>query len=191
MPAGTAPGRPDWVKGLLRPFWRDRITQAELESEMNAAPPTPRHLQRVDDVHRDASMLSTGHPDPVGTRSWARTWPPWSASRARRGRGGEGGTRSASPSVRRGALSPDFVLARDELKRAMACFDDANMMVMTAVRHNQSTTRGKAASARHQRAPRPRLPRTSRPQARTAACPAATASRRPSPTQCFCASARP
>jgi len=55
---------PEWLKGLLRPFWRDRITEDELIAEMDAALQAPGHLNAWDHAHqRSPRHALDRHPD--------------------------------------------------------------------------------------------------------------------------------
>ena len=136
---------PEWLKAVLRPFWRDRISQEELENEMNAALQLPGHLQRVD--HADQGrldMLSTGIRTPVGHQGHRRGPRDDRARRegdSRRSLQKVPGTRSVFAERVAGGYFLDFVLKREQLARYGLTVDDANMMVMTAVGgDNQSTT---------------------------------------------------
>ena len=135
---------PRWLKPVLRPFWRDRITQDELENEMN----TKLQLPGISNawtmpIKGRLDMLSTGIRTPVGikisgadlaiiervateTEAIIRKVP---------------GTRSVYAERVAGGYFLDFVLKREQLARYGLSVDDANMMVMTAVGgDNQSTT---------------------------------------------------
>jgi Cu(I)/Ag(I) efflux system membrane protein CusA/SilA len=135
---------PEWLKGLLRPFWRDRITQAELESKMNAALQLPGISNAwTMPIKGRLDMLSTGIRTPVGIKIMGADL----ATVERIARETEAavakveGTRSAFAERVAGGYFLDFVLKRGELARYGLSVDDANMMVMTAVGgDNQSTT---------------------------------------------------
>ncbi|ATB46277.1 efflux RND transporter permease subunit [Corallococcus macrosporus] len=135
---------PEWLKGLLRPFWSDRITQAQLESEMNAALQLPGISNAwTMPIKGRLDMLSTGIRTPVGIKIMGADL----ATVERIARETEAavarveGTRSAFAERVAGGYFLDFVLKRDELARYGLSVDDANMMVMTAVGgDNQSTT---------------------------------------------------
>jgi len=135
---------PEWLKGMLRPFWRDRITQAELESKMNAALQLPGISNAwTMPIKGRLDMLSTGIRTPVGIKIMGADL----ATVERIARETEAavakveGTRSAFAERVAGGYFLDFVLKRDELARYGLSVDDANMMVMTAVGgDNQSTT---------------------------------------------------
>ncbi|HZH18256.1 MAG TPA: efflux RND transporter permease subunit [Archangium sp.] len=135
---------PEWLRGMLRPFWRDRITQAELESKMNAALQLPGISNAwTMPIKGRLDMLSTGIRTPVGIKIMGADL----ATVERIARETEAavakveGTRSAFAERVAGGYFLDFVLKRDELARYGLSVDDANMMVMTAVGgDNQSTT---------------------------------------------------
>ena len=135
---------PAWLKGALRPFWNDRISQEDLENEMNAALQLPGISNAwTMPIKGRLDMLSTGIRTPVGikisgadlgtiervakeTESVIQKVP---------------GTRSVYAERVAGGYFLDFVLKREQLARYGLSVDDANMMVMTAVGgDNQSTT---------------------------------------------------
>jgi len=135
---------PEWLKGLLRPFWRDRIGQEELETEMNAALQLPGISNAwTMPIKGRLDMLSTGIRTPVGIKIMGADL----ATVERIAKDVEGavsrvpGTRSVYAERVAGGYFLDFVLRRDQLARYGLSVDDANMMVMTAVGgDNQSTT---------------------------------------------------
>ena len=60
---------PEWLKAPLRPFWRDRITQDELEQEMNEALQLPGISNAwTMPIKGRIDMLSTGIRTPVGIK---------------------------------------------------------------------------------------------------------------------------
>ena len=139
--SGWAPG---WVKGALRSFWPDHLSEDELIEEMNAALSLPGISNAwTMPIKGRLDMLSTGIRTPVGIKisgadlttiehvgreleSTLRTVP---------------GTRSVYAERVAGGFFLDFVLKREQLARYGLSVDDANMMVMTAVGgDNQSTT---------------------------------------------------
>ncbi|HEY0095932.1 MAG TPA: efflux RND transporter permease subunit, partial [Archangium sp.] len=135
---------PEWLKGMLRPFWRDRITQAELESKMNAALQLPGISNAwTMPIKGRLDMLSTGIRTPVGIKIMGAdlTTVERIARETEAAVAKVEGTRSAFAERVAGGYFLDFVLKRDELARYGLSVDDANMMVMTAVGgDNQSTT---------------------------------------------------
>ncbi len=134
---------PEWLKGLLRPFWRDRITEEDLVSEMNAALQLPGISNAwTMPIKGRLDMLSTGIRTPVGikvsgsdlnaiekiaveTEATLQKVP---------------GTRSVYAERVAGGYFLDFVLNRDRLARYGLSIDDANTMVMTAVGGDNQTT---------------------------------------------------
>ncbi len=135
---------PEWLKRALRPFWRDRITQEELEGQMNAALQLPGISNAwTMPIKGRLDMLSTGIRTPVGIKVMGsdlstieRIAKETEAAVSRLP-----STRSAYAERVAGGYFLDFVLNRDQLARYGLSIDDANMMVMTAVGgDNQSTT---------------------------------------------------
>jgi Cu(I)/Ag(I) efflux system membrane protein CusA/SilA len=135
---------PGWLKGLLRPFWRDRITQEELENEMDAALQLPGVSNAwTMPIKGRLDMLSTGIRTPVGIKISGADL----ATIERVAKETEAvvkkvpGTRSVYAERVAGGYFLDFVLKREQLARYGLTVDDANMMVMTAVGgDNQSIT---------------------------------------------------
>jgi Cu(I)/Ag(I) efflux system membrane protein CusA/SilA len=135
---------PDWLKGLLRPFWRDRITQEDLENEMNSRLQLPGISNAwTMPIKGRLDMLSTGIRTPVGIKISGADL----ATIERVAKETESviqkvpGTRSVYAERVAGGYFLDFVLKREQLARYGLTVDDANMMVMTAVGgDNQSTT---------------------------------------------------
>ncbi len=135
---------PEWLKGVLRPLWRDRITQDELENEMNDRLQLPGISNAwTMPIKGRLDMLSTGIRTPVGIKISGADL----ATIERVARETEAvikkvpGTRSVYAERVAGGYFLDFVLKREQLARYGLSVDDANMMVMTAVGgDNQSTT---------------------------------------------------
>jgi copper/silver efflux system protein len=135
---------PEWLKGVLRPFWRDRITQEALETEMNAALQLPGISNAwTMPIKGRLDMLSTGIRTPVGIKIMGADL----ATIERVAKDTEvavsrvPGVRSVYAERVAGGYFLDFVLKRDQLARYGLSVDAANMMVMTAVGgDNQSTT---------------------------------------------------
>ena len=135
---------PEWLKGVLRPLWRDRITQDELENEMNERLQLPGISNAwTMPIKGRLDMLSTGIRTPVGIKISGADL----ATIERVARETEAvikkvpGTRSVYAERVAGGYFLDFVLKRQQLARYGLSVDDANMMVMTAVGgDNQSTT---------------------------------------------------
>jgi len=135
---------PAWLKGVLRPFWRDRITQEELETEMNERLQLPGISNAwTMPIKGRLDMLSTGIRTPVGIKVMGADLKTVEriAKDVELSVGKVPGTRSVYAERVAGGYFLDFVLKRDQLARYGLSVDDANMMVMTAVGgDNQSTT---------------------------------------------------
>jgi Cu(I)/Ag(I) efflux system membrane protein CusA/SilA len=135
---------PDWIKPALRPFWDDRISQSQLEAEMNQALQLPGISNAwTMPIKGRLDMLSTGVRTPVGIKILGSDL----ATIERLAREVEAvlvkvpGTRGAFAERVAGGYFLDFVLKRDRLARYGLTVDDANLMVMTAVGgDNQSVT---------------------------------------------------
>ncbi|MCC7382944.1 MAG: efflux RND transporter permease subunit [Deltaproteobacteria bacterium] len=135
---------PEWLRAVLRPIWRDRISYEELEDEMNRALQIPGISNAwTMPIKGRLDMLSTGIRTPVGIKILGSDL----ATIERIAREVEArvatvpGTRSAYAERVAGGFFLDFVLKRDQLARYGLSIDDGNMMVMTAVGgDNQSTT---------------------------------------------------
>jgi len=134
---------PEWLKGVLRPFWRDRISQEDLENEMNAALQLPGISNAwTMPIKGRLDMLSTGIRTPVGIKVSGADL----ATIERVARETEAvikkvpGTRSVYAERVAGGYFLDFVLKREQLARYGLSVDDANMMVMTAVGGDNQTT---------------------------------------------------
>ena len=135
---------PEWLKGTLRPFWRDRITQEDLETEMNGALQLPGISNAwTMPIKGRLDMLSTGIRTPVGIKIMGADLATVEriAKDIEAAVGKVPGTRSVYAERVAGGYFLDFVLKRGQLARYGLSVDDANMMVMTAVGgDNQSTT---------------------------------------------------
>ncbi|MBK9036495.1 MAG: efflux RND transporter permease subunit [Myxococcales bacterium] len=135
---------PAWAKSALRPFWNDRISQDQLEDELDRALRLPGISNAwTMPIKGRLDMLSTGIRTPVGIKILGSDLP----TIERVAREVEAivaelpGTRSAYAERVAGGFFLDFVLKRDQLARYGLTVDDANMMVMTAVGgDNQSMT---------------------------------------------------
>ncbi|MGB8296879.1 MAG: CusA/CzcA family heavy metal efflux RND transporter [Polyangia bacterium] len=134
---------PNWLKRVLRAAWRDRITEEELISELDAALRLPGISNAwTMPIKGRLDMLSTGIRTPIGIKvsgadlsviqkigleveSAIQKMPE---------------TRSVFAERVAGGYFLDFVLDRDKLARYGLSVDDANMMVMTAVGGDNQTT---------------------------------------------------
>jgi Cu(I)/Ag(I) efflux system membrane protein CusA/SilA len=134
---------PAWVKGVLRPFWRDRISQEDLENDMNAALQLPGISNAwTMPIKGRLDMLSTGIRTPVGIKISGADLPTIEkvAKETEAVIQKVPGTRSAYAERVAGGYFLDFVLKREQLARYGLSVDDANMMVMTAVGGDNQTT---------------------------------------------------
>ena len=127
---------PEWLKQILRPIWRDRITEAELRSEMDAALRLPGISNAwTMPIKGRLDMLSTGIRTPIGIKiagadleEIQRVAVATEAALAK-----VPGTRSVYAERVSEGYFLDFVLKRDRLARYGLSIDDANLMVLTAV----------------------------------------------------------
>jgi Cu(I)/Ag(I) efflux system membrane protein CusA/SilA len=135
---------PEFLKGILRPFWRDRITQDELENEMDAALQLPGISNAwTMPIKGRLDMLSTGIRTPVGIKVSGTDLVTIErvAKEVEAALQAVPATRSVYAERVAGGYFLDFVLKREQLARYGLSIDDGNMMVMTAVGgDNQSTT---------------------------------------------------
>jgi len=134
---------PDFLKAVLRPLWRDRITQEEIVADLDRVvrlPAIPNAWTMP--IRARLDMLSTGIRTPVGLKingadleSIQRV-----AVEAERILQGVEGTRSAFAERTAQGYFLDFVLKREQLARYGLSVEQANMLVMTAIGgDNQST----------------------------------------------------
>ncbi|MET0342407.1 MAG: CusA/CzcA family heavy metal efflux RND transporter [Polyangiales bacterium] len=135
---------PDWLKTWLRPIWRDRITEAELEDEMNRALTLPGISNAwTMPIRGRLDMLSTGIRTPLGVKVSGAdlTTVEAIALEVEAAIAQLAGTRSVYAERAAQGSFVDFVLKRDRLARHGLSVDEANMMVTTAVGGDtQSTT---------------------------------------------------
>ncbi len=134
---------PNWAKAILRPFWRDRITQEEIVAELDRVvklPAIPNAWTMPIKARLD--MLSTGIRTPVGLKingadlETIQKIAVEAESILQRVQG----TRSAFAERTAQGYFLDFVLKREQLARYGLSVEQANMMVMTAIGgDNQST----------------------------------------------------
>ena len=127
---------PEWLKPMLRPFWRDRITHDELVEQMDKVVRLPGITNAwTMPIKARLDMLSTGIRTPVGLKISGAD----SKEIERIGLEAEAllrqvpGTRSVFAERVAEGYFLDFVLKRDRLARYGLSVDDANMAVMTAV----------------------------------------------------------
>lgn len=143
-PRWYSPWAPDWLKSMLRPFFRDRIGYEELEDEMNRALQLPGISNAwTMPIKGRLDMLSTGIRTPVGIKIMGADLSTIErvAKETEAAVSKVPGTRSAYAERVAGGYFLDFVLKRERLARYGLSVDDANTMVMTAVGgDNQSVT---------------------------------------------------
>ena len=134
---------PGFLKAILRPVWRDRITQEDIIAELDRVvrlPAIPNAWTMPIKARLD--MLSTGIRTPVGIKINGADLEVIQkvAVDAERILQGVPGTRSAFAERTAQGYFLDFVLKRDQLARYGLSVEQANMLVMTAIGgDNQST----------------------------------------------------
>lgn len=134
---------PDFLKAVLRPIWRDRLTQEEIVAELDRVvrlPAIPNAWTMPIKARLD--MLSTGIRTPVGIKINGADLETIQkvAVDAERILQGVTGTRSAFAERTAQGYFLDFVLKREQLARYGLSVEQANMLVMTAIGgDNQST----------------------------------------------------
>jgi Cu(I)/Ag(I) efflux system membrane protein CusA/SilA len=135
---------PGWLEPVLRPFWRDRISQDQLVEELDRAMQFPGVTNAwTMPIKARLDMLSTGIRTPVGLKVSGADVKEIEriALEAERILQKVPGTRSVFAERVAGGYFLDFELKRDQLARYGLSVDDANMLVMTAVGgDNQGTT---------------------------------------------------
>jgi Cu(I)/Ag(I) efflux system membrane protein CusA/SilA len=134
---------PEWSKGVLRSFWRDRITEDDLKNEMDAALQLPGISNAwTMPIRGRLDMLSTGIRTPVGIKVSGADLKTieQTAKEIEAVVQKVPGTRSVYAERVAGGYFLDFVLKREQLARYGLSIDDANMMVMTAVGGDNQTT---------------------------------------------------
>ncbi len=134
---------PNWMKSILRPFWRDHITQEEIVADLDRVvklPAIPNAWTMPIKARLD--MLSTGIRTPVGLKINGANLETIEkvAVEAESILQRVPGTRSAFAERAAQGYFVDFVLKRDQLARYGLSVEQANMIVMTAIGgDNQST----------------------------------------------------
>ena len=134
---------PDWMKSILRPFWRDRITQEEIVADLDRVvrlPAIPNAWTMPIKARLD--MLSTGIRTPVGLKiNGADLGVIQSvAIEAEAILQKVPGTRSAFAERAAQGYFLDFVLNREALARYGLSVETANMLVMTAIGGDTQST---------------------------------------------------
>jgi Cu(I)/Ag(I) efflux system membrane protein CusA/SilA len=131
--SGWAPG---WLKSVVRPIWDDRISEAELRAEMDAALRLPGISNAwTMPIKGRLDMLSTGIRTPIGIKiSGAKLEEIQKVAVATEAALSRvPGTRSVYAERVSEGYFLDFDLKRDRLARYGLSVDDANAMVLTAV----------------------------------------------------------
>jgi Cu(I)/Ag(I) efflux system membrane protein CusA/SilA len=134
---------PEWLKGLLRVAWRDRISEDELISEMDKTLQLPGISNAwTMPIKGRLDMLSTGIRTPVGIKISGADLKVVQkiALDVEAAIQKVPGTRSVYAERVAGGYFLDFVLNRDKLARYGLSIDDANIMVMTAIGGDNQTT---------------------------------------------------
>nr|WP_005034843.1 efflux RND transporter permease subunit [Holophaga foetida] len=134
---------PGFLKAILRPLWRDRVTQEDIVADLDKVvrlPAIPNAWTMPIKARQD--MLSTGIRTPVGLKINGADLETIQrvAVEAERILQGVPGTRSAFAERTAQGYFLDFVLKREQLARYGLSVEQANMLVMTAIGgDNQST----------------------------------------------------
>ena len=127
---------PGWLQGVLRPFWRDRVTEEDIVADLDRVvrlPAIPNAWTMP--IKARIDMLSTGIRTPVGLKING----PDLAVIQKIAVDAEGilqrvpGTRSALAERTAEGYFLDFDLRRDQLARYGLSAEAANMLVMTAI----------------------------------------------------------
>ncbi|HUM11176.1 MAG TPA: CusA/CzcA family heavy metal efflux RND transporter [Myxococcaceae bacterium] len=127
---------PGWLKAVLRPIWDDRISEAELRAEMDAALRLPGISNAwTMPIKGRLDMLSTGIRTPIGIKISGADLDEIQkvAVTTEAALSKVPGTRSVYAERVSEGFFLDFVLKRDRLARYGLSIDDANAMVLTAV----------------------------------------------------------
>ena len=134
---------PGWLKGVLRSFWRDRITEEDIVDDLDRAvrlPAIPNAWTMP--IKARIDMLSTGIRTPVGLKILGPDLKVIQqiAVEAESLLQKVPGTRSALAERTAEGYFLDFELKRDQLARYGVSVEEANMMVMTAIGGDNQTT---------------------------------------------------
>ena len=134
---------PAWLKAMLRPFWRDRLSEEEIVADLDrtvSLPAIPNAWTMP--IKARIDMLSTGIRTPVGLKVNGADL----KEIQRIAVAAEGilarvpGTRSAFAERTAEGYFLDFELKRERLARYGLSVETANMLVMTAVGGDNQTT---------------------------------------------------
>jgi Cu(I)/Ag(I) efflux system membrane protein CusA/SilA len=127
---------PSWLKPVFRPFWDDRISEAELRAEMDVTLRLPGISNAwTMPIKGRLDMLSTGIRTPVGIKISGSDLEQIQkvAVAVEAALNKVPGTRSVYAERVSEGFFLDFQLKRDQLARYGLSIDDANAMVLTAV----------------------------------------------------------
>jgi Cu(I)/Ag(I) efflux system membrane protein CusA/SilA len=133
---------PEWLKGVLRTAWRDRITEEELIAELDETLQLPGISNAwTMPIKARLDMLSTGIRTPIGIKISGSSLDSIQriALEVESAMQGVPDTRSIYAERVASGYFLDFELKRDRLARYGLSVDDANMMVMTAVGGDNQT----------------------------------------------------
>jgi Cu(I)/Ag(I) efflux system membrane protein CusA/SilA len=133
---------PGWLKAMLRPFWRDRLTEEEIVDDLDQAvrlPAIPNAWTMP--IKARIDMLSTGIRTPVGLKVSGPDLKVIQdiAVQAETILAKVPGARSALAERTAEGYFLDFDLKRDQLARYGLSVEEANMLVMTAVGGDNQT----------------------------------------------------
>ena len=134
---------PAGLKAVLRPFWRDRLTEEEIVADLDKAvqlPAIPNAWTMP--IKARIDMLATGIRTPVGLKINGADLKVIQdiAVQAETILGKVPGTRSALAERTAEGYFLDFELKREQLARYGLSVEDANMLVMTAIGGDNQTT---------------------------------------------------
>ena len=134
---------PGWLKGVLRSFWRDRLTEEDIVEDLDRAvrlPAIPNAWTMP--IRARIDMLSTGIRTPVGLKILGADLKVIQqiAVEAESLLQKVPGTRSALAERTAEGYFLDFELKREQLARYGVSVEEANMMVMTAIGGDNQTT---------------------------------------------------
>jgi len=134
---------PGWAQAVLRPFWRDRLTEEEIVADLDRAVQIPAVANAwTMPIKARIDMLATGIRTPVGLKINGPdlTVIQQIGVQAETILGKVPGTRSALAERTAEGFFLDFDLKRDRLARYGLSVQDANNMVMTAIGGDDQTT---------------------------------------------------
>jgi Cu(I)/Ag(I) efflux system membrane protein CusA/SilA len=134
---------PKGLRAVLRPFWRDRLTEEEIVADLDKAvqlPAIPNAWTMP--IKARIDMLATGIRTPVGLKINGADLKTIQdiAVQAETILGKVPGTRSALAERTAEGYFLDFELKRDQLARYGLSVEEANMLVMTAIGGDNQTT---------------------------------------------------